>query len=92
MTDLDDAIHLHQKSVQLTPQYHSDQPQHLSNIAVALQRHLGKLGEVADLNEAIALHQESIQLTSKSAKMSESLEGQSALELEIRTRVGLGQK
>ncbi|KAF6765337.1 CHAT domain-containing protein [Ephemerocybe angulata] len=63
LSDLTDAITLHQKGVKLTPRGHADLPAMLNNLGVSFTCRFERTGELSDIADAIAAHQKAVELT-----------------------------
>ncbi|KAG0702961.1 hypothetical protein DFH29DRAFT_1068853, partial [Suillus ampliporus] len=62
LSNLDEAIELHQAALALRPPGHSDRSTSLNNLATSLQDRFQQRGVLSDLNEAIELHRAALAL------------------------------
>ncbi|KAG1841740.1 CHAT domain-containing protein [Suillus tomentosus] len=62
MSDLDEAIELHQAALLLCPPGHSDRSSSLNNLGKCIRQRFQQRGIIADLDEAIGLHQAALLL------------------------------
>ncbi|KAF6747008.1 TPR-like protein [Ephemerocybe angulata] len=65
LSDIDEAISLLRRVVDLTPLGHYNLPGRLGNLGSSLARRYERIGKLSDITEAISLHQRAVILTSR---------------------------
>ena len=62
LADLEEAISVQRRAIQLTPNGHEDMPGRLNNLGNSYQCRFEHAGELSDIEEAISLQQRAVQL------------------------------